>query len=84
MGSKKDVDLAVDAAKKVRDRDSQSDINQLSVFFFQAFKTTWGLHCPGVVRGRLLYKLADLIEEHIDEFAALEALDVGMCQLFSC
>ena len=54
------------------------------LFFSQAFKTTWGLHCPGVVRGKLLYKLADLIEEHIDEFAALEALDVGMCRLFSC
>ncbi|KAE8914243.1 Aldehyde dehydrogenase [Phytophthora fragariae] len=28
-------------------------------------------------RGRLLYKLADLIEENIDEIAALEALDNG-------
>jgi aldehyde dehydrogenase (NAD+) len=28
-------------------------------------------------RGRLLYKLADLIEEHIDELAALETLDNG-------
>jgi aldehyde dehydrogenase (NAD+) len=30
------------------------------------------------VRGKLLHKLANLIEEHIDEFTALEALDVGM------
>ncbi|KAF8805640.1 aldehyde dehydrogenase [Phlegmacium glaucopus] len=52
-GTKKDVDLAVDAAKK-------------------AYKTTWGLHCPGAVRGKLLNKLANLIEEHIDEFAALD------------
>jgi len=58
VGSKKDVDIAVDAAKK-------------------AYKTTWGLHCPGAVRGKLLSKLADLIEEQKDEFAALEALDVG-------
>jgi aldehyde dehydrogenase (NAD+) len=28
-------------------------------------------------RGRLLYKLADLIEEHVDELAALETLDNG-------
>lgn len=45
--------------------------------FIQAYKTTWGLHCPGAQRGRLLNKLADLLEQHIDEFAALEALDVG-------
>jgi acyl-CoA reductase-like NAD-dependent aldehyde dehydrogenase len=32
---------------------------------------------PGVVRGKLLNKLADLIEENAAEFAALEALDVG-------
>ena len=34
----------------------------------------------------MLSKLADLIEEHIDEFAALEALDVGMfdCFLVEC
>jgi aldehyde dehydrogenase (NAD+) len=58
VGSKKDVDIAVDAAKK-------------------AYQTTWGLHCPGSVRGKLLSKLADLIEQQIDEFAALEALNVG-------
>jgi len=57
-GTKKDVDLAVDAANK-------------------AYKTTWGLHSPGPVRGKLINKLADLIEERTDEFAALEALDVG-------
>src|SRR3954469_21022036 len=28
-------------------------------------------------RGRLLYKLADLIEEHAEELAALETLDNG-------
>ena len=28
-------------------------------------------------RGRLMYKLADLIEEEIDELAALESLDNG-------
>ena len=42
-----------------------------------AFKTTWGLKTPGHERGRLLGKLADLIEKNIDELAALEALDAG-------
>ncbi|KAF8805679.1 ALDH-like protein [Phlegmacium glaucopus] len=50
--AKKDVDLAVEAAKK-------------------------GLRRPGAVRGMLLHKFANLIEEHIDEFAALEVLAVG-------
>jgi aldehyde dehydrogenase (NAD+) len=44
---------------------------------FQAYKTTWGLHCPGTTRGKLLAKLADIMEAHRDELAALEALDVG-------
>ncbi|KAF9463983.1 aldehyde dehydrogenase [Collybia nuda] len=43
----------------------------------QAYKTVWGLKCPGVTRGRLLNKLADLLERDMDELAALEALDVG-------
>lgn len=58
VGSSKDVDIAVEAAKK-------------------AFKTSWGLSCPGSARGALLNKLADLLEANIDEFAALEALNVG-------
>lgn len=43
----------------------------------KAFETVWGLNTPGYERGRLLYKFADLLEQHIDEFAALEALDNG-------
>ncbi|KAJ7087937.1 aldehyde dehydrogenase [Mycena belliarum] len=58
LGSSKDVDIAVKAAK-------------------QAYKTSWGLKCPGATRGRLLTRLADLIERDIDEFAALEALNAG-------
>jgi aldehyde dehydrogenase (NAD+) len=42
-----------------------------------AFKTTWGLNCPGSKRGELLNKLADLIVKNIDEIAAIEALDSG-------
>lgn len=43
----------------------------------RAYKTVWGLKTPGRERGRLLGKLADLMEAQSDEFAALEALDVG-------
>ncbi|KAJ3527925.1 hypothetical protein NM688_g8060 [Phlebia brevispora] len=43
----------------------------------KAFDTVWGLNTPGFERGRLLYKLADLMEQHADEYAALEALDNG-------
>ncbi|KZT24318.1 aldehyde dehydrogenase [Neolentinus lepideus HHB14362 ss-1] len=43
----------------------------------KAFDTTWGLHVAGAVRGKLLGRLADLMEERADELAALEALDNG-------
>lgn len=42
-----------------------------------AFKNSWGLKVSGSERGRLLSKLADLIEKNAEEFAALEALDTG-------
>ncbi|KAG6877042.1 hypothetical protein C0993_010844 [Termitomyces sp. T159_Od127] len=53
-GSFKDVDIAVDVAKK-------------------AYKTSWGLKVPGTMRGKLLYKIADLLERDLSEFAALES-----------
>ncbi|KAJ3569877.1 hypothetical protein NP233_g4762 [Leucocoprinus birnbaumii] len=43
----------------------------------QAFKTSWGFKVPGPQRGRILHKLADLIEQHVDALAALEALNLG-------
>ncbi|KAI0638767.1 aldehyde dehydrogenase [Trametes polyzona] len=43
----------------------------------KAFDTVWGLHTNGVERSRLLNKLADLMEQHADTLAALEALDNG-------
>ncbi|KAF8073321.1 aldehyde dehydrogenase [Lyophyllum atratum] len=42
-----------------------------------AFQKTWGLHCPGAERGKLLHKLADLVEKQARPLAALEALNVG-------
>lgn len=43
----------------------------------KAFETSWGLKVPGFKRAALLNKLADLMQEHFDELAALEALDNG-------
>ncbi|KAF8904808.1 aldehyde dehydrogenase [Mucidula mucida] len=43
----------------------------------EAYKTSWGLKVPGVERGRLLLKLADLVEANVDELAALESLNIG-------
>lgn len=43
----------------------------------KAFDTAWGLNTPGFKRGALLNKLADLMQAHFDELAALEALDNG-------
>ncbi|EJD01954.1 aldehyde dehydrogenase [Fomitiporia mediterranea MF3/22] len=43
----------------------------------EAYETRWGLNVPGYERGKLLMKLADLMDEVHDELAALEALDNG-------
>ena len=56
--SAKDVDAAVQAAKK-------------------AFYTTWGTKTAASERGRLLNKLADLVERDADQLAAIEARDAG-------
>ena len=43
----------------------------------KAFDTVWGLHAPGSERSRRLAKLGDLMEQHAETLAALEALDNG-------
>ncbi|KAF8472252.1 aldehyde dehydrogenase domain-containing protein [Russula ochroleuca] len=53
------------------------DVDRAAAAAKRAFETSWGLKIPGARRGELLYKLADLIEQHSDELAALEALDNG-------
>jgi aldehyde dehydrogenase (NAD+) len=58
-GTKADIDIAANAAKK-------------------AYKTSWGLKVPGAERGKLMMKLAVLMEQHIAEFAALDALANGV------
>ena len=43
----------------------------------KAFESSWGLKKPGTERGKLMLKLATLIEEHADELAAIETLNSG-------
>ena len=45
----------------------------------KAFRTSWGTKTSGTERGRLIYKLADLIDQHADELSAIESLDAGAC-----
>ena len=42
-----------------------------------AFETGPWSKMPPAVRGKLIWKLADLIEQHLEEFAQLESLDNG-------
>ena len=42
-----------------------------------AYKTSWGQKVSGTERGRLLDKLADLMEKHADELSAIDALEAG-------
>jgi aldehyde dehydrogenase (NAD+) len=44
----------------------------------KAFNTTWGLNIGGAKRGQLLMKLAEIVEAHTQELAAIESLDNGM------
>jgi len=70
IGSQKDIDLAVAAARK-------------------AFNTAWGKKVTGTERGRLIYKLADLMERDMQDLAELESIDNGKpiriarCALFT-
>ena len=43
----------------------------------KASDTTWGSNISGAQRGKLLNKLADLMEARSEELAAVEALDNG-------
>ncbi|KAK0471827.1 aldehyde dehydrogenase domain-containing protein [Armillaria novae-zelandiae] len=56
---------------------TKSDVDIAVKAAKKAYKTSWGLRCPGPQRGKLLSKLADLIEQHADELVALETLNVG-------
>lgn len=43
----------------------------------KAFNTAWGKKVTGAERGRLIAKLADLMERDMQDLAELESLDNG-------
>ncbi|ETW78463.1 hypothetical protein HETIRDRAFT_454399 [Heterobasidion irregulare TC 32-1] len=59
------------------DEATAADVDRAVVAAHKAFNTTWGLHAPGATRAALLNKLGNLMVEHYDELAAIEALDNG-------
>ncbi|THH27889.1 hypothetical protein EUX98_g6300 [Antrodiella citrinella] len=80
-GSKKTtIDVINPTNGKIITKISQAtseDVDLAVVAAQKAFDTVWGLNTPGTKRGALLNKLGDLMQEHFDELAALEALDNG-------
>ena len=55
-----------------------ADVDRAVAAARNAYETTWGLNCPGTERGKLISKLADIMEEHADDLSAVEALDNGL------
>lgn len=55
---------------------SAADVDRAVAAAAAAFDGPWARTRPAV-RSRLLHRLADLVGEHAEEFAVLEALDVG-------
>lgn len=56
---------------------SAKDIDLAVAAARKAFQTTWGKNVTGVERGKLIYKLADLMERDAQELAELETLNNG-------
>ncbi|KAI0042013.1 aldehyde dehydrogenase [Auriscalpium vulgare] len=54
-----------------------ADVDRAVIAAKRAYDRVWGLKTPGSQRGVFLARLADLMETHIDELSALEALDAG-------
>ncbi|GAA5970958.1 hypothetical protein JCM11641_004522 [Rhodosporidiobolus odoratus] len=54
-----------------------NDVDRAVKVAQNAYDTVWGERCPGHQRGKMLMKLADLFEEHVDQLASIEALDNG-------
>lgn len=56
---------------------SAADVDAAVKAAQKAFNTTWGLNTPGFERGKLLIKIAELMERDVDILASIEALDNG-------
>lgn len=57
-----------------------ADVDKAVLAAKSAFSNVWGFNTPGTKRAQLLNTLADLMEERHNEFAAIEALDNGVCR----
>lgn len=57
-------------------RGGKEDVDQAVALARKALEGSWGRTSPDE-RGRLLFRLSELIEAHADTLAALEALNVG-------
>ena len=55
----------------------REDVNRATAAARRAFETGPWSRMSATERGKLLYKLADLLEENLEELAALETLDNG-------
>ena len=71
-------DRPVDRRADLRGREAgAADVDAAVAAARAAFEAARGASCPGIKRGELINKLADLIEENADELAQLESLDNG-------
>jgi aldehyde dehydrogenase (NAD+) len=65
---------------------TEKDVDLAVVAAQKAFDTVWGLNTPGSKRGEALWSLAQAMERHREELAAIEALDNGefFIKMFCC
>jgi aldehyde dehydrogenase (NAD+) len=56
---------------------SPKDVDEAVAAAQKAFDTVWGLNISGFERGKLLMKLADIMDERRGELASIESLDNG-------
>lgn len=54
-----------------------ADVDEAVKVAHKAFNTVWGENIAAFQRGKILMKVADLIERDIDILASLETLDNG-------
>ncbi|KEI42001.1 uncharacterized protein L969DRAFT_91469 [Mixia osmundae IAM 14324] len=56
---------------------NQADVDNAVAIARECFETTWGTNTAGTERGRLMFKLADLMDAATEELAAIECADSG-------
>ncbi|XP_049549393.1 cytosolic 10-formyltetrahydrofolate dehydrogenase [Anopheles darlingi] len=56
---------------------SKNDVNAAIESADEAFRTVWCASVSARERGQLMYRLADLMEQHKEELATIEAIDSG-------